>query len=655
MKRLLLTAVVGGACFHATAELARAQGEARRIEAILKEEIVPVDVAAHELRSYLLARVAKPPVITDKAAWASERDRIRRHLLGEVVFHGWPEAWVTSPPHFEQTGVIEADGYRIRKFRYEILPGFYSVALLYEPANPGKNMPAILNVNGHDFEYGKAAEYKQKRCINFARHGILALNLEWLGCGELHVPANSHWSAGQLDLAGLSGVGVFYLNMRKGLDYLYDLPSVDRARIGMTGLSGGGWQTIMLSSLDERVGAAVPVAGFSSVSSRIEVNHYGDVGDVEQSATDLLDGYDFTHLMALRAPRPTLLAYNAEDDCCFRASVVKPLVYDAIKPIYEQYGAADSLQWHESRDPGSHNYQIDNRTAAYKFFSQQFHLPLIDSEPGVDAEVRPYEALVVGLPPDNLTMMELAKRTMRENASVRQATGAQAAESQRKLLAHLIRYKTVSPERVWTVGITKNRGIESRSYLYHMNNGLSATGIWLKAMSTPELAPAAIVLNDVSKSGSAKSVAERITRGEQVIAVDLAFMSKAWQDSGASDYEQIVGGMGERPLGIEVAQLIAIAKNAKTRSSNGKVALETQGFRSQTVALIAAALEPDLFSALAMHGGMSSLSYLLEKPVGYEDAPDLFCLDLFKYFDVDSLTRLASPVAVSNIGALEAR
>jgi hypothetical protein len=188
-----------------------------------------------------------------------------------------------------------------------------------------------------------------------------------------------------------------------------------------------------------------------------------------------------------------------------------------------------------------------------------------------------------------------------------------------------------------------------------MNNGLSATGIWLKAMSTPELAPAAIVLNDVSKSGSAKSVAERITRGEQVIAVDLAFMSKAWQDSGASDYEQIVGGMGERPLGIEVAQLIAIAKNAKTRSSNGKVALETQGFRSQTVALIAAALEPDLFSALAMHGGMSSLSYLLEKPVGYEDAPDLFCLDLFKYFDVDSLTRLASPVAVSNIGALEAR
>ena len=40
------------------------------------------------------------------------------------------------------------------------------------------------------------------------------------------------------------------------------------------------------------------------------------MGDLEQSATDLLKDVDFTHLIAMMAPRPTLLAYNeSEDDC----------------------------------------------------------------------------------------------------------------------------------------------------------------------------------------------------------------------------------------------------------------------------------------------------------------------------------------------------
>ena len=82
-------------------------------------------------------------------------------------------------------------------------------------------MPAILNVNGHVGPEGKAVEYKQKRCINFAKSGILALNLEWIGYGELSASENKHSYAGHLDLVGANGVGLFYLAMRKGLDYLY--------------------------------------------------------------------------------------------------------------------------------------------------------------------------------------------------------------------------------------------------------------------------------------------------------------------------------------------------------------------------------------------------------------------------------------------------
>ena len=177
--------------------------------------------------------------------------------MNDVVFHGWPKEWVDAAPKFEEFGSSAGNGYQMRKLRYEIVPGFQSTAILYEPLNLHGKVPAILNVNGHVGAPGKSVEYKQKRCITFARNGILALNLEWLSFGELGAEFNQHWYGAHLDLVGANELGLFYLAMRQGLDYLYEHPNTDRARLGMTGLSGGGWQTIILSSLDERVKVAV--------------------------------------------------------------------------------------------------------------------------------------------------------------------------------------------------------------------------------------------------------------------------------------------------------------------------------------------------------------------------------------------------------------
>ena len=204
-----------------------------------------------------------------------------------MIYHGWPREWVEAKPKFEKVAEITRPGYRIVKLRYEIVPGFTSTALLYEPEHMTGKMPAILDVNGHGAG-GKAVEHKQKRCINQARRGILALSLEWIGMGELSSPDNEHNQIGLLDLAGANGVGLFYLAMRRGLDYLYDDPRVDRTRIGMTGLSGGGWQTMLLSTLDTRVGPAVPVAGFSSLTTAIEHPDYA--GDAEQNGADMRCG-----------------------------------------------------------------------------------------------------------------------------------------------------------------------------------------------------------------------------------------------------------------------------------------------------------------------------------------------------------------------------
>src|SRR5581483_5084599 len=208
---------------------AMGQSRAHDLAPILAHPVQAQDVVSYQLRQYMYRRITPLSVPQTAAQWTAESERIRKHLLDDVVYHGWPKSWVESSPKFEDAGTVESGpGYRVRKFRYEIVPGFQSTAILYEPEKMSGKVPAILNPNGHELELGKAGEYKQKRCINFAKRGIVALSLEWLYCGELHVPENKHEFAAHLDLVGANGVGLFYLAMRRGLDYLYDLPSVDR-------------------------------------------------------------------------------------------------------------------------------------------------------------------------------------------------------------------------------------------------------------------------------------------------------------------------------------------------------------------------------------------------------------------------------------------
>ncbi len=624
-----------------------AQSEVEQVRPILGEEILSPQVALFQVREYILRHTAPPPAPTSAEEWTAQATRMRQRLLDEVVFHGWPRAWVDAPPRFEETGVIETgQGYRLRKFRYEIVPGFYSAAILYEPDRLSGKVPAILNVNGHVGAPGKAVEYKQKRCINFARRGIIALNLEWLAFGELGDKENDHWLGSHLNLVGVQEVGLFYLAMRKGLDYLQQHPNADRDRLGVTGLSGGGWQTITLSALDDRVAVSMPVAGFASTRSRVEAREFGDLGDLEQNATDLLVGIDYPHLVAMRAPRPTLLAYNAEDDCCFRAPMAKPYIYDAIRPVFRLYGKEAALAWHENRDPGNHNYQLDNRVQAYRFFSEHFGLPPAEAEIPVDAEIKSYEELVVGLPKDNLTILGLAKRLAGAIVRPPTPTGPEAsgawADAERQKLRTVVRYKPLEVRRAWITANTKNKEVETLSRLFEMNNDLYVAGTFLKAIRTPANAAATIVIHDKGRREGAAVVSDRINRGEQVLAADLLFTGDAWAKSEPYVYAQIIEAQGDRCLGLRAAQLIALTRWVQGLSGVKKIRLEATGMRSQVAALVASALEPDLYSDVCIHEGVPSLGYLLEKPVQYSEAPELFCLDLFKEFDLDRLALIAS-------------
>ena len=658
------------------------------------------DVVEFQIRNYLMKRVPALPQPKSAAEWSAQQQRLRKHLLEKVIFHGWPKPWIDARPKFEDHGLIPSGkGYRLRKLRYEIVPGFQSTALLYEPDNASGRVPATINLNGHD-PSGKAAPYKQKRCINNALQGMFALSLEWMGMGEMASAENDHWNGAHLNLVGASATGLFYLAIRRGLDYLCEHPKVDPGRIGATGLSGGAWQTIIISALDERVAAAIPVSGYFSFTSAIERN--SDIGDMEYHPHDLFVEGDYSTLTAMLAPRPALLIYGAMDQYGLRAPLQKPHLYDEIKPFFKLYGKEDNFAWHENVEPGTHSYELDSRQQSYTFFTKHFSMPVVDREVPVDGEVKTPAELKVGVPADNLTIFDLAKKLAnsikRPAVPSDKASQARWARELRARLKDVVRYKPVTVKHAWPLYSTRGRRVETMGYRLQFSNNLSATAVSARGAKGESDGRVAILLDDSGAqpirldaasdrahgsppfSAAETAAARRIERGERVLAVNLIFTGDASPDKPKNEpvnlpelydgraatthlrphevewletrppsalYGLLLSAAGDHPLGMQAAQLIAIADWLRKEHRSKAISLETTGIRNQVTALVAAALEPAIFSDLTAHQAMRSLKYLIDSAIRYQDAPDLFCLDLLKDVDIEILASLAKPTKIT--------
>ena len=335
-------------------------------------------------------------------------------------------------------------GYLVRKLRYEGYPGMWIPALLYAPRSADRPLPGVLNANGHHAG-GKAMAYKQARCINLAKRGMLALSTEFIGMGDLRADAD-HNRIAHLDLTGAAGVAVFYLAMKRGLDVLLAHPDSDPARVAMTGLSGGGWQTAVLSALDERIRVIVPVAGHCPVWQRVGCQ--SDIGDLEQDPADLCTVADYDTLTALFAPRPALLIYNHDDDCCFQTRRTRRSVYAPVRPVYALFGAGDRLRLYDNRDPGTHNYEADNRRQLYRFLDEFFGLRTPDGDLPWEDELYTERELSVDLPQQQETLLSLAQAAATNragNSSIASGTWSSGMRMPRRGAERTRRSATGSP------------------------------------------------------------------------------------------------------------------------------------------------------------------------------------------------------------------
>jgi Acetyl xylan esterase (AXE1) len=624
------------------------------IQSLLDFPLVDPQVPQAEVERFCEARIPTVPKVASLEEWKKLTDQWRADMFSKVIFRGAAAEWRKSPLQVEWLGEVEGGpGYRIKKLRYQILPGLSVPALLYEPIKLTGKVPVIMNVNGHDRANGKAGTYKQMRCINQAKRGMIALNVEWLGMGQLGTEGFGHYRMNQLDLCGTSGIAPFYLAMERGLDVLLSHEHADDRRVAVAGLSGGGWQTIFISSLDTRVTLTNPVAGYSSFITRI--HNHSDLGDSEQTPCDMATVADYKHLTAMMAPRATLLTFNVIDNCCFASGhALQPLV-DAADPAFRLYGQIDRLSSHVNHNPGTHNFLQDNREALYHMLGKHFYADdasFDTKEIASDDELKTKDELLVELPDDNADFNSIALRLAKDLPRERLPAKAtlEWIDSSRQRLAKIVNaheYEVTTKElpvisvgdltsKVWKLRLDKSEWTVPAVELTNSSQTPTTTSI---------------VIADSGRTSATQTVSDLLDQGHRVLAVDPFYVGESKIPSRNFLFALLAAATGERTVGIQASQLTAIARWMKKQHPESDIQLVAVGERMSFAALVAAGLGDEAIDRVELHKSLASLRQVIEGNYGINNAPEFFCFGLLEAFDIREITAIIAPRSVRFVEA----
>ena len=307
--------------------------------------------------------------------WEKRAEMIRRGIIKGMKFDQMPEVGNDFKAIIRNTRTM--DGYIVENIAIESFPGFYITGNLYRPINPEKKCPAVLTPHGH-WENRRLSRDVQIRSACFARMGAVVFAYDMVGYGE------SKQVTHNIPIALLLQT----FNSKRVLDYLVSRPDVDPEKVGVTGASGGGTQTIMITAIDKRIKVSVPAVmvsayffGGCTCESGMPVHCY------ENFQTNNVE------IAALCAPRPMLLISDGGDWTNNTPNIEMPY----LRRVYALYDAESKLE--NAHFPAErHDYGPTKRYPVYNFFNQYL---------GLSAGKLPYnygfdESFVTVLPMDDL-------------------------------------------------------------------------------------------------------------------------------------------------------------------------------------------------------------------------------------------------------------
>ncbi len=342
-----------------------------------------------------------------REAWAKRAEEIRHQTRVALGLFPEPERTPLNPRLW---GRAERPDFTVDKVAFESVPGHYVTGLLFRPKGKTGKFPAVLSPHGHEgrlWDYGEkgvrrmiseGAERFEKsgrfpqlaRCATLARLGCVVFIHDMLGYAdsvqipspiahrfakqrpELDRPDRWGFYSPQAELRMQSILGFQAWNCIRALDFLVSLPEVDASRIGVTGSSGGGTQTILTCALDPRPVVAFPM-GMVSTSMQ--------GGCTCENACYLRIGTGNVELTALFAPKPQGMT-SANDWTKEMATKGFP----ELEKLYALLGAKGNLVF-RNHVHFPHNYNYVSRSLMYGLFNR--HLKLGHEEPIVEEDFEP--------------------------------------------------------------------------------------------------------------------------------------------------------------------------------------------------------------------------------------------------------------------------
>lgn len=369
--------------------------------------------------------------------WQKTRTDLRDVLLKS--WGGFPEE--KCPLEARVLGEIKRPGYRVEKIIFQTMPGVWMTANAYIPeGKPEQTFPTVLCVHGH-WAGAKQDPVVQSRCIGLAKLGFFVLCVDAFGAGERGIGESlgeyhGEMTGATLLLLGrpLSGIQV-YENMR-AVDYLLSRPEVDPNRLGVTGASGGGNQSMYAGAFDERFRCVVPTCSVGNYQAYLSA-----ACCMCEVVPGILQRHEEGHILGLAAHRGLMVTSATQDAFQFSVDQARISISRAREIVALTSPDGPSAVRHTIIE-SPHHYNQPMREAMYGWMTK--HLKGEgDGSPIPEPEINPEEPEVLrcfpgdSRPDDYVTI----PRFFAEEA--RQLLKNREAEFEQPYLSALSKDKTV--------------------------------------------------------------------------------------------------------------------------------------------------------------------------------------------------------------------